>query len=79
MIVVGSQTLDQLWVVKTVHQSNLIASCCPLFGSSDSAELSRKHLTRLLMGQPEHLAELPAGNMMQYSFSSLHKWVVNMV
>lgn len=60
--VVGGQTLDQFWMVETVHQFNLLAGCRLLLGGPGSVELPCTLLTRLSVGQPEHLAKLPTGN-----------------
>lgn len=59
---VGSQTLDQFWVVKTFHQLNFLASCCLILSGPGLVELPCKHLACLFMGQPEHFPELATGH-----------------
>lgn len=47
--------------METVHEFDLSASRCPIFGGPRSVELPRAHLTRLFMRQSEHFTKLPAG------------------
>lgn len=61
--VIGSQNLNQLGVVKTVHQFNFLAGRLPVLGGPGSVELPGTLLARLFVGQTEHLAKLPTGNI----------------
>lgn len=54
------QTLHQLRVVQLIHQLNLLSSRVFVLGHYGTVELSGTHAARVLMGQPEHLAELPS-------------------
>lgn len=44
--------------MEAVHEFDLFASRCPLFGGAGSEEFPCAHLTRLFMRQAEHFAEL---------------------
>lgn len=55
-----SQALHQLRMEQLLHQPDLISSCFFVLGPERTVELSSTHMTRLLMGQPEHLAKLPS-------------------
>lgn len=65
--VVGAETLDEFWVVKQLHQFDLLAGRRPLLGGPGSVEFARAHLACLLVAQPEDLAELPAANMKHWN------------
>lgn len=63
--------------MKAVHEFDLFASCCPLFGGPGSEEFPCTHLTRLFMRQAEHFAELSTSENKKkkkthYTLTSLH-------